>query len=898
MPEFYLHAISRKFKWNLLILLLISSLVSFSQNETNHWYFGENAGLDFSNGEFALDFNGAMNTPAGCSSISDKDGILMLYTNGATVWNRNHEIMENGSDLFTDIDSVQTCAIVPNPINENLYYIFHSRQTASVDPFVQKGLYYSIVDFSTNPLGQVTLKNVRLRDNMTAHIATTFDYATNTFKVFTIGAAGGSSSVNNTVFIWTVGQDGIPEEPNPQMITLDYDFSSTGQMKISPNHSMLAIASGSESKVYVFDLNLSAPSITFKKYFVTIVGLARLIPYGVEFSQDSYWLYSSTSGSLFRFEPNPPPYPYEPEVEMVGAGNGSLQLARNGKIYCANLGADPRLKRISVVNSPEKPIDSVDFRWIDISESNSTLGLPNIPAALLRSRIIANEKCFGESIAFSVDSFRPVNTILWDFGDGSTSTELTPEHLFATPGLHKVTATIPGRNDYPVTLYKDVFSYHFPSIPANTYLRQCDADNNGSELFNLNNLNGKLPQYEGIRYEYTFSFYHTPEDLMADTNPIQNPDHYVNTINPEKIFVKMVNQFGCTTLTDFMIQAEYHPLPPLDPYVVCEGTDGIEDNYIGRFWLGMYEESIRDQLNISDVENLQFYPSQQDALGKTNEIIVDDDMFKVDFPSTTLWLRIDDESNDCTGIGPYELIVNPPVVTTVPGQVILCGNESIILSGNPENTAWEWKKITGTAAIIGTEREITITEPGGYQITEFHTANGKTCKVVKNFAILAGGAITFDVVEAGSNSIYVSVTGNSDYEFSIDNLNFYGSGTEYTFSNVQPGIYTVYVRDKADCEVPINTQVVLISFDPYFTPNGDGYNDLWKVRNVDGYFSKIKIDIFNRFGALLYSMENNEGWNGILNGKELPSSDYWFKAELTDLQNITATTKGHFSLVR
>ena len=82
----------------LLTIILFSEIIN-SQNETNNWYFGNKSALNFSNGQLAVLNNGNMETPAGCSSISDKNGALLFYTNGQTVWNKNHEIMNNGSNL-------------------------------------------------------------------------------------------------------------------------------------------------------------------------------------------------------------------------------------------------------------------------------------------------------------------------------------------------------------------------------------------------------------------------------------------------------------------------------------------------------------------------------------------------------------------------------------------------------------------------------------------------------------------------------------------------------------------------------------------------------------------------------------------------------------------------------
>ena len=56
-----------------------------------------------------------------------------------------------------------------------------------------------------------------------------------------------------------------------------------------------------------------------------------------------------------------------------------------------------------------------------------------------------------------------------------------------------------------------------------------------------------------------------------------------------------------------------------------------------------------------------------------------------------------------------------------------------------------------------------------------------------------------------------------------------------------------------------------------------------------------KICIYDKFGKLVGQMDGtSEGWRGLLNGKPLPSSDYWYSVQLEDGRVYT----GHFSLIR
>jgi hypothetical protein len=81
-----------------LVFLLFLFNQSFSQKEANTWYFGRNAGLDFSGGTPKVLKNGAMSAQEGSAVISDRiSGELFFYSNGVNVWNRNHQMMPKGA---------------------------------------------------------------------------------------------------------------------------------------------------------------------------------------------------------------------------------------------------------------------------------------------------------------------------------------------------------------------------------------------------------------------------------------------------------------------------------------------------------------------------------------------------------------------------------------------------------------------------------------------------------------------------------------------------------------------------------------------------------------------------------------------------------------------------------
>ncbi len=148
------------------LILNFSFLITFSQpgntKRAYHWYFGDGAGLDFSSGQAVADTNGELHTDEGCAAISDINGNLLFYTDGKIVWNKNHQIMQNGTGLLTSGTPMQSSIIIPKPHNDNIYYIFTNDECWGDTTMPEKcrGVHYSTVDMTLNGgLGAVIEKN-------------------------------------------------------------------------------------------------------------------------------------------------------------------------------------------------------------------------------------------------------------------------------------------------------------------------------------------------------------------------------------------------------------------------------------------------------------------------------------------------------------------------------------------------------------------------------------------------------------------------------------------------------------------------------------------------------------------------------------------------------------------
>ena len=124
-------------KYIIIIVIYFVPLFLFSQKHDYNWIAGRYSPsfgmkIDFSNMPFAIQDSLSLAIWMDNSScaISDKDGNLAFYCNGYRIANAQHEIMQNGNIADGDTLNFDFCPqpgsmiIVPNPKNQNQYYVF------------------------------------------------------------------------------------------------------------------------------------------------------------------------------------------------------------------------------------------------------------------------------------------------------------------------------------------------------------------------------------------------------------------------------------------------------------------------------------------------------------------------------------------------------------------------------------------------------------------------------------------------------------------------------------------------------------------------------------------------------------------------------------------------------
>jgi gliding motility-associated-like protein len=102
--------------------------------------------------------------------------------------------------------------------------------------------------------------------------------------------------------------------------------------------------------------------------------------------------------------------------------------------------------------------------------------------------------------------------------------------------------------------------------------------------------------------------------------------------------------------------------------------------------------------------------------------------------------------------------------------------------------------------------------------------------------------------------------------------------------NIRSGSYTLTVTDGSGCIETLQVNVGVqkhncVKIPTAFSPNGDGINDAWRIRNLDVIYPNATIQVFDRWGQLVYSSNDysdNKAWDGTTNGNNLAMDSYHF----------------------
>jgi gliding motility-associated-like protein len=390
-----------------------------------------------------------------------------------------------------------------------------------------------------------------------------------------------------------------------------------------------------------------------------------------------------------------------------------------------------------------------------------------------------------------------------------------------------------------------------------------------------------------------FNFYSSFTDAEMEINPISNTNNFDNTSPMQIVYAGIVNQTtGCKAIAEVTLDISTNTIT-LQDVDVCD--DEIVDGF-STFNLDDIRTTIIPLVPAN--ATITFYTTSQNAFVESNSITGNFNNTIQD--SQTIFVKVVTDTNQCYAISELTLNVLFAPQLLEDESFLYCLNsfpETITLTGgvtndNPNNHYYQWF-YNGTdtgittpfleANQIGTYTVI-VTDPNG-------------CSNTRDLTLIPSNEPTIENLEftelTTNNTATITVSGDGDYEFSVDNeFSFYQDSN--TFSNLSPGFHTIYVRDKNGCGDTF-VEFSILGFPQYFTPNGDTINEVWKpIGTSISFNANLELLIFNRYGKLLSKTTSLKGWDGTINGYNLPSEDYWYVINHPNGKQY----KGHFALVR
>ena len=790
----------------LISILLLLSIHSYSQHkEANVWYFGIHAGLNFNTGEPVVSNGFNFPTLMGSATISDTNGNFLIYTNGRDIFNRDNLYMLNGEKLagYLDPFATQKAVILQKPGSDHLYYVFTvGRGTNATGGLF--GLWYHIVDMhGDNGMGEVIERDVFLS---AAYDAQEKLYAVkheNNEDIWIITR----KIMDHQFASFLLSSSGLNTNPvlsDALVMPFNGSDNTKGYLKVSYDKKYLMAAylfSQPSGIVDICKFDAATGAIDYLYYEMKLNDLGeKLIPFGIEFSPDSKFVYIAYRDVAF-FNEERFIYIYQYDMQFVenanlfnqsailihqGKGNG-LQLATDGKIYCTFLHSPEH--HVSVIHKPWERGVACNFELdaLDMGFASVHACLPNILLDHLY-RFEWEGKCSrpDNGILFH-PNFQPIpESITWNFNDPDSgadniSTELYPLHYFTQGGEFEVSVDV----NYPPT----------PNNPLGRY-------EHTSRIITVNqsplpNLGPDTLMCEGSSITLIAG---NEQGIYVWSDDTFGQNIYSIPVSDTGVYwVKVTNADGCSTRDSIHVgwfnKAIFNESNMLITPTSCGGSNGnitgiIIEEVIADFW--------------------EWYD------GDGNLLSTDIDIFGL--PVGNYFLHVTDNNNCVTISESYTITDGGDIqITDIDFSSSYCnlnnGFINIIASSGASND-FSYSILNGISGSWQTERLFSNLSPGDYFVKVKDPSGCET--VYENNPVIindVSGPELTTVIVSDENDYQVDASifleafvdmGNLQY--SIDSGNYFQIN-DGLFENLSAGIYYCVVQDEYGCDTSFTIEI-------------------------------------------------------------------------------------------
>jgi len=245
--------------------------------------------------------------------------------------------------------------------------------------------------------------------------------------------------------------------------------------------------------------------------------------------------------------------------------------------------------------------------------------------------------------------------------------------------------------------------------------------------------------------------------------------------------------------------------------------------------------------------------------------------------------------NGCLGSDTINVHVTPLPVVDLGNDTSICiGNQVILGSAQPASASYLWSDGSNGSTL-------NVSATGSYALT----VTDSNCAATDTINI---NVSTIPIVNLGAD------TSLCNDEVLVLNANvangslLWSTGsTSETIEVSQTGIYSVIAENVCGAvgdTISVSFYSCDIWFPSAFSPNGDGLNDIIRVRGTLFAFDHFALSIFNRWGQRVFYTENiYDGWDGKVNNTLEDIGTYFYMITY-HWEGKRHMLKGDFQLIR
>lgn len=419
---------------------------------------------------------------------------------------------------------------------------------------------------------------------------------------------------------------------------------------------------------------------------------------------------------------------------------------------------------------------------------------------------------------------------------------------------------------------------YFPPKAINSTITICDDNLDGIfeiNLFNYTNLYVDIPNPIN-----TFTFYLTQQDAQNGTNAIANPQNFTAQPFPQQIWVKVMNIPGCDDIANinfiFGNKVVLQNSGPFQLNNVCDtGNDGVENVNLTQF---------EPQIYMGNNVTFTYYPSLADLNSGTNVIANPANyQYNQNTGSDIVYVKVS-VPGFCPEMATIKISLKKVPIFEIPTQYF-CPDGKFSYTLSVEGftiVSYLWTNPAGQI-VSDTDTITDMDMVGTYSVT-VTADNG--CSYTATFEAKYFDVPVIQQLIANGNSFTVIATGSQPIVYSIDGINWQQSNIFY---NLPTGITTFYVK-YVEGECIVKKDGVILDIKNAITPNGDGINEKWIIRNLHVFGGKMtNVKVFDRYQYLVFEQNTNTQiiWDGTISGRPVSTSSYWYVITLPDGRSFT-----------